>query len=77
MSVCITDIPRPAAASLAGYANADVATVHEAQGRTGLIGAFILNHVFNSKCDTDPSGNGCDAKYKNPNGRTEYKSVPT
>ena len=39
MSVCITDIPRPAAATLAGYANADVATVHEAQGRTGL-----LNH---------------------------------
>jgi 4-hydroxy-4-methyl-2-oxoglutarate aldolase len=37
MSVCITDIPRPAADTMAGYATADVATVHEAQGRTGLL----------------------------------------
>lgn len=37
MSVCVTDTPRLAAALVAQFQQADVATVHEAQGRTGLL----------------------------------------
>ena len=37
MSVVLTDPPRTAAAVVAGFAPLGVATVHEAQGRTGLM----------------------------------------
>ncbi|WP_076536626.1 4-carboxy-4-hydroxy-2-oxoadipate aldolase/oxaloacetate decarboxylase [Shewanella sp. UCD-KL21] len=41
MAVCITDIARPSQEILAMYANAEVATVHEAQGRLGLLADYM------------------------------------
>jgi len=37
MAVCITDIARPSAETVAKFQNAEVATVHESQGRKGLL----------------------------------------
>jgi 4-hydroxy-4-methyl-2-oxoglutarate aldolase len=37
MSIVYTDVPRAAPAIVAGFADIGVATVHEAQGRTGLM----------------------------------------
>jgi 4-hydroxy-4-methyl-2-oxoglutarate aldolase len=37
MSIVYTDAPRPASAIVSGFADLGVATVHEAQGRTGLM----------------------------------------
>ncbi|WP_218397924.1 4-carboxy-4-hydroxy-2-oxoadipate aldolase/oxaloacetate decarboxylase [Alteromonas lipotrueae] len=41
MSVCYTDIPRPDEAVVANYQGAEVATVHEAQGRKGLLADYM------------------------------------
>lgn len=38
MSVVYTGAPRTEAATLTGFATLDVATVHEAQGRSGFMG---------------------------------------
>ena len=41
MSVVITDIPRPPEALAKAFQELDVATVHEAQGRRGLLAAYM------------------------------------
>lgn len=41
MSICVTDIPRPSKETVALYQGAEVATVHEAQGRKGLLADYI------------------------------------
>lgn len=37
MAICVTNIPRPDLAVVDKYQGAEVATVHEAQGRKGLL----------------------------------------
>ena len=37
MAICVTDCPRPSASTIEQYQGAEVATVHEAQGRKGLL----------------------------------------
>ena len=41
MPVVITDIPRPPEALVQAYQELDVATVHEAQGRKGLLASYL------------------------------------
>ncbi|MAP20739.1 MAG: 4-carboxy-4-hydroxy-2-oxoadipate aldolase/oxaloacetate decarboxylase [Alteromonadaceae bacterium] len=41
MAVCVTDCPRPSAQTVENYQGAEVATVHEAQGRKGLLSKEI------------------------------------
>lgn len=41
MSVVVTGVPRPAAADVAALGRFGVATIHEAQGRTGLLHSYI------------------------------------
>ena len=41
MAVCVTDIPRPDKTVVAKYQGAEVATVHEAQGRKGLLSEYM------------------------------------
>ena len=41
MAICITDITRPSLETVAKYQNAEAATVHEAQGRKGLLAHYI------------------------------------
>jgi len=41
MAVVVTDVPRPAPAVVAGFRTLGVATVHEAQGRRGLLAATL------------------------------------
>ncbi|SHN74659.1 4-carboxy-4-hydroxy-2-oxoadipate aldolase/oxaloacetate decarboxylase [Cryptosporangium aurantiacum] len=44
-TVIVTDVPRPAAASLDALRGFGVATVHEAQGRTGYLGPDLVARV--------------------------------
>lgn len=37
MAICVTNCPRPSAKTLENYIGAEVATIHEAQGRKGLL----------------------------------------
>lgn len=37
MAICVTDCPRPTSATIENYQGAEVATVHESQGRKGLL----------------------------------------
>jgi 4-hydroxy-4-methyl-2-oxoglutarate aldolase len=41
MAVCITDIARPRPETVAQYQGAEVATVHESQGRKGLLADYM------------------------------------
>ena len=41
MAICMTNCPRPSAQTLENYIDAEVATIHEAQGRTGLLDGNI------------------------------------
>jgi 4-hydroxy-4-methyl-2-oxoglutarate aldolase len=41
MAVCITNIARPSPETVAKYQGAEVATVHEAQGRKGLLAHYM------------------------------------
>ena len=41
MPVVITDIPRPPEALVQAFQELDVATVHEAQGRKGLLASYM------------------------------------
>ncbi len=41
MPICVTNIPRPSKETLALYQGAEVATVHEAQGRKGLLADYM------------------------------------
>jgi 4-hydroxy-4-methyl-2-oxoglutarate aldolase len=41
MAICITDIARPSAETIAKYQGAESATVHESQGRKGLLAHYI------------------------------------
>lgn len=41
MATCVTDIPRPKKETMAKFQDAEVATVHEAQGRKGLLAAYM------------------------------------
>ncbi len=41
MSVCVTEIERTPSATVALYRGAEVATVHEAQGRKGLLASYM------------------------------------
>jgi 4-hydroxy-4-methyl-2-oxoglutarate aldolase len=41
MAICVTDIPRPDKAIVAKYQGAEVATVHESQGRKGLLAEYM------------------------------------
>lgn len=37
MAICVTDCPRPSLSTIEKYQGSEVATVHEAQGRKGLL----------------------------------------
>lgn len=41
MATCVTDVPRPKKETMAKFQDAEVATVHEAQGRKGLLAAYM------------------------------------
>ncbi|APD88394.1 4-carboxy-4-hydroxy-2-oxoadipate aldolase/oxaloacetate decarboxylase [Alteromonas mediterranea] len=41
MPICVTDIPRPSQDIVKQYQGAEVATVHEAQGRNGLLADYM------------------------------------
>jgi 4-hydroxy-4-methyl-2-oxoglutarate aldolase len=41
MAICVTDIPRPDKVVVAKFQAAEVATVHEAQGRKGLLAEYM------------------------------------
>jgi 4-hydroxy-4-methyl-2-oxoglutarate aldolase len=41
MPICVTDIPRPSQDTVKQYQGAEVATVHEAQGRKGLLADYM------------------------------------
>ena len=41
MATCVTDIPRPGKDTMAKFQDAEVATVHEAQGRKGLLASYM------------------------------------
>ena len=41
MATCVTDIPRPKKETMAKFQDAEVATVNEAQGRKGLLAAYM------------------------------------
>ena len=41
MSVCVTNIKRPSDKTLASYQGAEVATIHESQGRKGLLASYM------------------------------------
>jgi 4-hydroxy-4-methyl-2-oxoglutarate aldolase len=41
MSVCVTNIKRPSDKTLASYQGAEVATIHEAQDRKGLLASYM------------------------------------
>ncbi|GGF76376.1 4-carboxy-4-hydroxy-2-oxoadipate aldolase/oxaloacetate decarboxylase [Alteromonas lipolytica] len=41
MAVCVTGCPRPSEQTIKNYAGAEVATVHEAQGRKGLMAEYM------------------------------------
>lgn len=41
MATCVTDIPRPERDTMAKFQDAEVATVHEAQGRKGLLASYM------------------------------------
>ena len=41
MPVCVTNVPRLAPELIAKFQDLDVATVHEAQGRSGLLGSYL------------------------------------
>lgn len=41
MAICVTDIPRPDKTIVAKYQGAEVATVHESQGRKGLLAEYM------------------------------------
>lgn len=41
MPICVTDIPRPSQEIVKQYQGAEVATVHEAQGRKGLLADYM------------------------------------
>ncbi|GFD67130.1 4-carboxy-4-hydroxy-2-oxoadipate aldolase/oxaloacetate decarboxylase [Alteromonas sp. KUL106] len=41
MPICVTDIPRPSQDIVKQYQGAEVATVHEAQGRKGLLAEYM------------------------------------
>jgi 4-hydroxy-4-methyl-2-oxoglutarate aldolase len=45
MAICVTDIPRPDKSIVAKYQGAEVATVHEAQGRKGLLAEY-MNPIY-------------------------------
>ena len=64
MPVCVTDITRVSAAVLEQYQGAEVATVHEAQGRKGLMASYMrpiyrpANIVGNAvTCEVAPGDN--------------------
>ena len=41
MSFCVTNIKRPSDKTLASYQGAEVATIHESQGRKGLLASYM------------------------------------
>ncbi|MFT7216721.1 MAG: 4-hydroxy-4-methyl-2-oxoglutarate aldolase [Paraglaciecola sp.] len=41
MAICVTDVPRPDKELVAKYQGTEVATVHEAQGRKGLLADYM------------------------------------
>jgi 4-hydroxy-4-methyl-2-oxoglutarate aldolase len=41
MSVCVTNIKRPSDKTLASYQGAEVANIHESQGRKGLLASYM------------------------------------
>lgn len=41
MSVCVTNIKRPSDKTLASYQSAEVASIHESQGRKGLLASYM------------------------------------
>ena len=54
MAVCITDIARPSPETVAKYQGAEVATVHEAQGRKGLL-AHYMRPIYRSAAIAGPA----------------------
>jgi 4-hydroxy-4-methyl-2-oxoglutarate aldolase len=45
MAICVTDVPRPNKELVAKYQGAEVATVHESQGRKGLL-AYYMQPIY-------------------------------